>query len=262
VEAHVKTRGIIGIGVGMALWAAAPASAAQIGIEESGLTPGAFNQARTVRVVAASGEVNDVEVRVNRYTQAGVVKEGTPFAAFASDMVTVKDHTATFSRTPPSGDAPCRIIDPHTARCTVAAPEYIVQTHITLGDGNDRLSFAPGSLPLHEQFFTGDGDDDVATGPFVGDASYRNASSTGAGDDHVLIGPSAMGVQGLAVGTGLGDDTVEALNGAKDLVDCEDGLDTLIGDPWDSETIDPTGPPVSSCENRPLPAVPLPAPLG
>ena len=55
----------------------------------------------------------------------------------------------------------------------------------------------------------------------------------------MVIGPSARwGTQapfpGLTLDTGPGDDSIQAVNGAGDSIDCGDGADTLLGDPWDT----------------------------
>ena len=142
----MRTRWMVGVVAGMALWAAAPAGATQIGMNQAGRGANYSELARNVYVLAGAGEANDIEVRVNRPSPFGIVDEGSPFAMYAADMVTVKDHGATFAPgLPPYTDQPCTIIDPHTARCTVTGPQFIVETSVILGDGNDRLRFAPAA---------------------------------------------------------------------------------------------------------------------
>jgi hypothetical protein len=225
---------------------ATSASATQIGISDASTGPVPPFEKRAVRVFAGAG-ANHVTVNAAR---------PGPEAGRSALMVTVKDPNAVFSATPPEGFLPCRILDPHTARCTATPGTYFTQVYTDLGDGDNRLRFAPDSLPLREDFVSGSGKDDIATGPFVGDASWRWASSTGAGNDRVVIGPSvSVGAGeglGLALYAGPGDDTISAFNGAFDAVNCGDGADTLIADPFDREVIyvEPEG----SCETRVLPS--------
>lgn len=231
---------------------AAPAGAVQVGTGVADTGPSRDQTAWAVYLQAASGEANDVTVRASGPSTSG---------RLAAATVTVTDRGAMFDGAAPfDGALPCARVDGHTMRCTAPAGTEFVQAVTRLGDGDNRLRFAAGSVPLRERFITGDGRDDIATGPFVGDASYRWSSDTGGGDDRVVIGASvapAAGVPaGLAVATGAGDDTVVALNGAEDLVNCGDGEDTLLADPFDRESIyvEPEG----SCETRPGPRAEAP----
>jgi hypothetical protein len=234
---------------------AAPAGAAQIGIVGASTGPVPAGPRLAVLMEAAPGEANDVTVRASR--------PGPVLSGGSALTVTVTDPSATFVSTPPAGATKCRITDPHTAKCIARPGKYFQQVVLGLGDGNDRLRFAPSSIPLREQFVTGTGDDDIVTGPFQGDASYRWASDTGPGDDRVVIGPSVStpavsstyaAVPGLALWTGAGNDTIAALNGAADLTSCGDGVDTVIADPFDRDTV--YSEPPGSCETRLLPAGP------
>jgi hypothetical protein len=229
-----------------------PASAAQIGIKEADNGPASLEGTRAVHMVAAPGELNDVVVQAEGGDLLGA---GWPLT------VTVTDPGATFDPAPPSGEQACVVVDPHTARCVAPSDAFFTQAVVELGDGDNRLRFGPGSEPLREQFSAGAGNDVIATGPFVGDASYRWSSSTGGGNDTVHIAtpvskalgvaPVGLPAEGLAVETGAGDDKVVAVNGAFDQVNCGSGADVLIADPEDSESIyvEPGG----SCETRVLP---------
>ena len=97
-----------------------------------------------------------------------------------------------------------------------------------------------------------------STGVFLGDASYRWASDMGAGNDTVDIGPSVS--SGLGEGLGLyagdGNDTVYAVNGTPDDVECGAGQDTFFADPFDQEQLYSV--PVPPCERRVAPSVQVP----
>ena len=231
------------------LGAAAPAGAAHIGIVESenGPVP-AGGPTRAISFVAAPGEHNDVTVRAS---DLGPTEQG-----FSPLTVTVTDAAATFDTTLPSTDStPCEIVDAHTARCHADPGAYFTQAIVSTGDGNDRLQFAPDSAPLRERFLAGDGNDDLETGVFVGDASYRWASDMGAGNDTVHIGPST-GTLGLGLYAGTGNDTVSAVNGAADNVECGGGQDTFVADPFDQEQL--YSYPVPPCERRLAPQAGVP----
>jgi hypothetical protein len=239
---------------------ATPAFAEQIGITAANDGPVPPDANRAVQVVAGAGENNHVTVRA---TDPSSVVDPTTGTTGWPLTVTVTDSNATFDPTPPTGDLSCQVIDAHTARCAAPAGTDFTQAVVELGDGNNQLQFAADTQPLREQFTAGDGNNDVSTGPFAGDASYRWASYAGGGNDTVRIGPvvrnSLCGSPltglpcGLALQTGAGNDTIYAANGAFDEVNCGDGNDTLYADPWDSESLytEPQG----SCETRILPAV-------
>jgi hypothetical protein len=251
-----------GIVAAVVLGAAAPAGAEQIGVTSANTSPVPPGPQAAVQVVAAPGEQNDVTVRATdpiTTSDPNDPSNGWPL------NVTVTDANATFDSAPPTGDSPCAIVDAHTARCTAPAGTFLTQAILQLGDGNNRIQFASDTVPLREEITTGDGNDDISTGPFVGDASYRYASFTGGGNDTVHIGPAVrewlsggplygQPNAGLAVWTQGGNDTIYALNGNADAVDCGDGNDTLYADAWDSDTIyiEPSG----SCEHRILPVAP------
>jgi hypothetical protein len=215
-----------------------------------------FDEARALHMVAAPGELNDVVVKADPADPS----TGWPLT------VTVTDAGASFAAAPQGSDQPCEIVDPHTARCTAPAGMWFTQAVVELGDGDDHLRFAPGSTPLREQFIAGDGNDVIATGPFVGDRSFRYASDTGAGDDIVHIATPVNGLisfapvngasrpDGLALRTGAGADKVVAANGALDSVSCGDDADVLIADPWDVDTVYVEDP--GSCETRVSPRLP------
>jgi hypothetical protein len=248
------------LGVALALVAAQPAGAVQIGIGNASTGPIPNTVERAVIVSAAPGESNDITVQA---TDPVVALDPSDEAAGYPLTVTVTDPGASFDATPTTGDLPCQIVSAHTARCTAPADTYFQQARIDLGDGTNRLQFAAGSVPLREEFTSGDGNDTVSTGVFVGDVSYRWASDTGGGDDVVHIGPAPRGwpngfplgvsTQGLALYTGAGNDTIVAANGAGDEVNCGWDDDTLVADAFDSDTVYVEDP--GSCEKRVVPAV-------
>jgi len=231
----------VGAGALAMLVGATPAGAAQIGIRPADSGPAPGGPARAVYMVAAPGERNDVTVRATGPLPL-VSLPTVYYSDVAALTVTVTDPNATFEATPPADNLPCEIVDAHTARCPAPADQYFMQAVIDLGDGDDRLRFAPDSVPLREQFFGGEGNDDIVTGPFVGDTHWRWQSDTGPGNDKVEIDPSVSELMeyermqlGLALVTGTGEDTVSSVNGAYDQVECGDGRDTLFADKWDDE---------------------------
>jgi hypothetical protein len=237
---------------------AAPAGAAQIGIRPANTGPIPEGPPQAVHLVEAPGENNHVTVQAS--DPIANVDQTDDFSTGWALTVTVTDPNATFDPTPPTGEIPCQVVSAHTARCSAPADDYFVQAIVDLGDGNNQLRFGPGSVPLRERFTSGDGSDDIATGPFAGDASYRWASDTGGGNDIVRIGPAvrdgfggapAGSTSGLALYAGTGDDIVTAANGAFDEVNCGPGNDTLLADPFDIESVyvEDGG----SCETRVLP---------
>jgi hypothetical protein len=234
------------------LGAAAPAGAAQIGITDARTGPATGPPERAIFMVAAPGERNDVTVRASDL--APRVDPATNEAGASPLTVTVTDPGATFDTAPPGSDAPCDIVDAHTARCHAEPGNYFTQAIVSAGDGNDRLQFAPDSVPLREIFLAGDGNDQFTTGPFLGDASYRWASDMGAGNDTVHIGPSIGFGSGLGLYAGDGNDKVYAANGAIDIVECGGGQDTFVADPFDEEQLYSS--PVPPCETRVAPEPP------
>jgi hypothetical protein len=258
----VKGRLTLGamLGMALALGAAQPAGAVQIGIGDATTGPIPVTSERAVVVQAAPGENNDITVRA---TDPVTALDPSDEALGYPLTVTVTDAGATFDTTPATGYSPCQIVDAHTARCSAPADTYFQQARVHLDDGTNRLQFAPGSVPVREMFTAGDGNDTVSTGAFVGDVSYRWASDTGGGNDTVHIGPAPRGwlggalglsLQGLALYTRAGDDTIVAANGMGDEVSCGDGKDTLVADAIDSDTVYVEDP--GSCETRVLPPVP------
>lgn len=248
----------VGAGVALAFAvAAAPAGAVQIGIAGANTGPMPPDGEMAVVVQAAPGETNHVTVRATDPTPVPAL-DPTYWAGGWPQTVTVTDRNATFDPAPPGTTLPCEIIAAHTARCNAPVDTFFEQATVRLGDADNRLQFAADSVPLREQFSAGDGNDNVSTGTFAGDVSYRWASATGGGKDTVRIGtavrtwPSGTG-SGLALYTEDGDDTVFAANGAFDEVNCGSGADTLLADPSDSESVyvEPPG----TCETRVLPGV-------
>jgi hypothetical protein len=244
----------------LALGAAQPAGAVQIGIGQAttGVVPNSGAE-MSVSVLAAAGERNDVTVRA---TDPVPVTDQTGAAGWPL-TVTVTDRNATFDPTPLAYELPCQIVDAHTARCTAPAGTFFEEANLQLQDGNNRAQFAADTVPLREYFSTGDGNDTISTGPFVGDGSnYRFASDTGGGNDTIQIGPAVRSWPsdsidtGLAIYSGAGNDSINSANGAFDEVVCEGGKDTLVADPFDTETIYTEDP--GSCETRLPPGVSVP----
>jgi hypothetical protein len=229
--------------VAVALGAAAPAGAVQIGIRDAddGPIPPGVNHA--VQVLAAPGESNDVSVTATDPARSAY--DFDPPTTIWARTVTVTDKNATFDTAQPwNADLPCEIVDAHTATCSAPAGTQFTQAIVDLGDGDNRLQFAADTVPLREELSTGDGTDTISTGPFAGDASPTFGSTTGGGNDTVTIGPPVVAgfprdayppYWGLALWTGAGNDTVHAVNGGKDIVNCGDGADTLYAEPWDDD---------------------------
>jgi hypothetical protein len=241
-------------GVALAFGAAAPAGAVQIGLGQASTGPMPNDGDEAVYVVAAPGERNDVTVRASN----AVPLTDTTSAAGYPITVTVTDPNATFDAAPPAGTVPCQGVSAHTARCSAPTGTFLAQAIIDLGDQKNSLEFAADTVPMREIFRTGDRNDTISTGPFVGDTSYRWASDTGGGNDNVTIGPALRSWpsgngSGLALYAGAGNDTVNAANGVFDEVNCGPGNDTLFADPFDSESVyvEDGG----TCETRVLPAV-------
>jgi hypothetical protein len=201
-------------------FSAPAAQAAQVGL---GDVPGHVTYTAAT-FTGAPGEANHVQVSASG-----------PAAGHATS-VTFTDESATLTAV-----APCVVVSAHVARCDADVTALVAD----LGDGDNTLRFASGTLPMPETVTSGDGADDIASGPRAGGAEpYQFWISTGGGDDVVRLGDlselSSFSVvdPGSLVSTGPGSDRVYAVDGKADTVSCGDGTDTVLADPFDEASAD------------------------
>lgn len=189
--------------------------------------------------------------------------------------VDIYDYNDTFVA-PPSGH-PCHIISTHHAQCVVSGGTHVAddpysydsfaRLDVDTGDGNDSVQVSDPLNPMIVGMYTAAGDDkvDVSGMWTMYDAYSGGALTLGAGNDTAHIGTAAPPLAtysstGMIVFGGDGDDTIDTLNGSLDTVTCDDGNDTLIADPTDTNYFEPGfGPPRGNdCESRTPPAMPSP----
>lgn len=132
---------------------------------------------------------------------------------------------------------------------TIDGASYIGPPQVDGGPGSDRLTATGGGAVVHG----GDGDDELGecssdcaggAAAFFGDAgndtmvgASRGATLDGGeGDDAITLIAGFPGAPGNGVRAGAGADTVKAKQGAVDIIDCGDGVDTVGHDQGDHLT--------------------------